>query len=330
MQTTAIRSALAGAALALCVPGLAIAQQSGLQQNGQQIGQQQFGQQQQLGQRQQLEGEGVQLYASPNEVTQVKRHLAQLGLNPGTLDGNWNDQVEDALESFQQQRGLSPTGNLNLSTLSALGVQIGQDGLMLGIGEPGMQRGRLGQRQMQPGQQFGQMQPGQQLGQTQTWPQQQYGQMQPGTRQQHGQRAQQRMQQRLGQRQQLEGEGAPLFVSPIEVRQVEQRLSQLGLDPGSIDGRWSEETQNAIERFQQQRGLSTSGNLNLSTLTALGVQIGREGRFLGIGEQQGQGMQQPGMQHQGMGMQQRGLGQTGQQNGMGQGMQSQQQGQDGN
>lgn len=178
--------------------------------------------------------------------------------------------------------------------------------------------------QQQPGQwggqqQFGQQQAGQQ--QPGQWrSQQQFGQ-QPG-QQQFGQRGfgQQQFGQRgmqFGQRGQLQGEGTPLHASPSEVLQVEQRLSQMGFDPGDIDGRWNDKTERALENFQKQAGLSPTGNLNLTTLSALGVQLGQDGQFLGIGQQQ-QGMQQRGQQP-GMQWQQGGTGQGqaggGQQNG---------------
>lgn len=193
------------------------------------------------------------------------------------------------------------------------------------------QQGQWGQQQ-QPGQWSGQQQPGQTgqwIGQQrfgQQPGQQQFGQ-QPGQQQfgqQPGQRrfgqqgvGQQQLGQRgtqqFGQRSQLEGEGAPLHVSPNEVLQVQRRLSQLGFDPGQMDGRWGDQTTTALESFQEQAGLSPTGNLNLTTLSALGVSLGQDGQYLGIGQQQ-RGMQQQGMQQQPGMQQQRGLdqGQTGQ------------------
>lgn len=348
MDRTTITTALATAALLITVPGMASAQQTGQQQGtwqqyqqpsqqqfgqqqpwqqqqrwqgqqqpGQQFGQQQrrqqFGQQQrgqqsgqqQFAQRAQLEGEGAPLYASPGELMQVQQRLSQLGFDVGPQDGQWGSQTEQALEQFQQQRGLSPTGNINLATLSALGVQIGQDGQatagMSGSTMQSQQRGQFGQGMQQRGQQFGQQQRGQQG----------FGQGQ-------------QQQQQFGQSQQLQGEGAQLYASPNEVRQVEQRLSQMGFDPGEADGRWSDQTEQALEQFQQQRGLSQTGNLNFSTLAALGVQIGQQqGQYLGIGEQQSGVGQQQGMRGQ---QQFERSGQTGQQSGGLQGQQSGSQG----
>ena len=162
---------------------------------------------------------------------------------------------------------------------------------------------------------------------------QQYGQ-QP-SQQQFGQQGQQRqrMQQQFGQAQRpIQGEGAPLYVSPNEVMHVQSRLSQLGFDPGQADGHWGDETEQALENFQRQNGLSPTGNLNLTTLSALGVPLGQGGQFLGLGQQQGMhpGMMQQrgmGMQQRGMGMQ-RGWGQSGQGGGQQSGYSSQQQNDD--
>lgn len=186
MRKALLTSVFAGAAIALIAPQSASAQQQsrwgqqqpgqwgGQQQFGQQPGQQQFGQQfgqqlgqQQFGQRRQLEGEGAPLYASPSEVLQVQRRLSQLGFNPGQMDGRWSEQTSTALENFQEHAGLSPTGNLNLTTMSALGVNLGQDGQYLGIGQQqrGMQQQQGTQQQSGTQQQlqrgFGQGQGGQ-------------------------------------------------------------------------------------------------------------------------------------------------------------------------
>jgi len=330
MDRTTITTALVSSALLIAVPGLATAQQSGQQQRSsqqfgqqqpsQQQGQQRFGQQQfgqqQFGQNQQLQGEGAPLYASPGELMEVQSRLAQLGLDPGPQDGQWGRQTQQALEQFQNQHGLSATGNLNFATLSALGIQVGHDGsAMAGMGGGMMQPQQRGMGMGMRG--MGQQQFGNRLQQRR----QQFGQQ--------GQQFGQQQQQQFGQGQQLAGTGAQLYASPKEVQEVEQRLSQMGLNPGSVDGRWNDQTANALEQFQQQHGLSPTGNLNFSTLAALGVQIGQEqGQFLGIGEQpqgmgrQGQqqfgrsgqsGQQQMGLQGQQFGTQGRSGSQSGQQ-----------------
>ena len=60
-------------------------------------------------------------------------------------------------------------------------------------------------------------------------------------------------------------------LSPDAVRAVQTRLQQLNFYSGGVDGVWGAETQAAIERFQQGRGLQATGQLNPATISALGL-----------------------------------------------------------
>ncbi len=53
------------------------------------------------------------------------------------------------------------------------------------------------------------------------------------------------------------------------VRDAQQRLSALGYYAGPIDGLWGPDTQAAVERFQRDRGLQVTGDLNQVTASAL-------------------------------------------------------------
>ncbi|WP_431282163.1 peptidoglycan-binding domain-containing protein [Humitalea sp. 24SJ18S-53] len=64
---------------------------------------------------------------------------------------------------------------------------------------------------------------------------------------------------------------APEPLSPIAVRNVQQRLRAMGFYRGPVDGMWGAGTQAAIERFQQGRGLQTTGQINPATVQALGL-----------------------------------------------------------
>lgn len=55
------------------------------------------------------------------------------------------------------------------------------------------------------------------------------------------------------------------------VRQVQEALLKAGYDPGPIDGMMGPRTEQALSRFQQAKGLSSSANLDAPTLSALGV-----------------------------------------------------------
>jgi peptidoglycan hydrolase-like protein with peptidoglycan-binding domain len=122
----------------------------------------------------------------------------------------------------------------------------------------------------------------------------------PAMAQQGGQQGQQTLTQ-----EQAEGSGTQLEISPATVRQVQQALNQKGYDVGNVDGNWGQETSSAVQNFQQAQGLEPTGNLNMRTLSALGVQLGVQGQAKapqqgqipagggqGGGQQQSQGGQQ--------------------------------------
>ena len=58
---------------------------------------------------------------------------------------------------------------------------------------------------------------------------------------------------------------------PSTVRAVQQALNSRGYNAGAVDGQWNSSTQDAIRRFQQVSGLPVTGDLNATTLSALGV-----------------------------------------------------------
>ena len=58
---------------------------------------------------------------------------------------------------------------------------------------------------------------------------------------------------------------------PALVRNVQQALNDKGYNAGSVDGRWGPATEDAVRKFQQASGLPQSGELEHSTLVALGV-----------------------------------------------------------
>lgn len=66
---------------------------------------------------------------------------------------------------------------------------------------------------------------------------------------------------------------APSF-SPRAVEAVQGRLRALGYYRGNIDGVWGAQTQQAIARFQQGRGLQPNGQLNPATVEAMGLSQG--------------------------------------------------------
>ena len=60
-------------------------------------------------------------------------------------------------------------------------------------------------------------------------------------------------------------------LAPAAVTQVQERLRQAGAYSGRADGVWGPDSQAALERFQQGRGLQVSGQLNQATAATLGL-----------------------------------------------------------
>ena len=60
-------------------------------------------------------------------------------------------------------------------------------------------------------------------------------------------------------------------LAPAALMQVQERLRALGAYQGRVDGVWGPDSQQALERFQQGRGLQVTGQLNQATAATLGV-----------------------------------------------------------
>ena len=64
------------------------------------------------------------------------------------------------------------------------------------------------------------------------------------------------------------------YVQPLSgsaLKAVQQRLRDLGVYGGIPDGVWGRDSQSALMRFQQNKGLQATGHLNTSTLATLGL-----------------------------------------------------------
>lgn len=66
----------------------------------------------------------------------------------------------------------------------------------------------------------------------------------------------------------LKGRGAPLYVSPLHVAQVQHLLREQGRYEGQIDGAWGPDTARAANRFREAKGLEASGGLDIALLRA--------------------------------------------------------------
>lgn len=64
-------------------------------------------------------------------------------------------------------------------------------------------------------------------------------------------------------------------LTPSATTVVQERLREAGVYSGGADGVWGPESQAALDRFQQARGLPVTGSINLATAQALGVGMPR-------------------------------------------------------
>jgi len=60
-----------------------------------------------------------------------------------------------------------------------------------------------------------------------------------------------------------------LNINPVLRRLIENRLQQLGFDPGRVDGRFDRDTRRAISRYQAQGNLTATGYIDQPTLARL-------------------------------------------------------------
>lgn len=70
------------------------------------------------------------------------------------------------------------------------------------------------------------------------------------------------------------------------IQKVQQALNNLGYDCGAADGIAGEKTQNAIKKYQQDNGLTVSGEIDDSLLKALSIII-TNNDYLEVGEENG-------------------------------------------
>lgn len=60
-------------------------------------------------------------------------------------------------------------------------------------------------------------------------------------------------------------------LAPPAVRAVQDKLHQAGAYGGTVDGVWGQDSQTALEQFQQGHNLQVTGQINPATASALGL-----------------------------------------------------------
>ncbi len=68
------------------------------------------------------------------------------------------------------------------------------------------------------------------------------------------------------------GRGAPLYVSPVHVAQIQHVLQSQGFYSGQIDGVWGPNTARAADKYRAERGLEPNAGLDIALLRDLNQQ----------------------------------------------------------
>ena len=63
----------------------------------------------------------------------------------------------------------------------------------------------------------------------------------------------------------LQQEEAKTVGNPILRLLAERRLAELGFGPGKVDGRFTEQTREAIKKYQEARGIDVTGYITQPT-----------------------------------------------------------------
>jgi peptidoglycan hydrolase-like protein with peptidoglycan-binding domain len=248
-----------------------------------------------------------QLFASPSQVRIVQEKLREKGYDvAGQVDGVWGEGTTAAVTRFQRANGLAPTGQLDTSLLSALDigdVLEGQtsakflDGLLRsdakdidakGFGAPlfvspahiAQIQHVLAQRGFYNGELDGLW------GESTAAAANKY-RVAMGLEADEGidiallQALNQQRSEvpKLSERVTSRNDGAPLYAGPVTLRALQRELSAKGHDAGAVDGKWGENTRDALRSFQREHELESTGTLTLPTLAALGIDIKRSGDF---------------------------------------------------
>jgi peptidoglycan hydrolase-like protein with peptidoglycan-binding domain len=93
------------------------------------------------------------------------------------------------------------------------------------------------------------------------------------------------------------GKGSAIQLNRTQTRMLQRQLNRAGLDAGRADGIFGTRTKEALQKWQTQKGLNASGEVDQQTLAAL-RQMRREDRTASA-KKRGQGGEQQNQPSQG-------------------------------
>jgi lipid-binding SYLF domain-containing protein len=171
---------------------------------------------------------------SKTQVRQVQTALKNRGFDPGPIDGVMGPKTMMAIRNFQSSQGMTASGMIDESTLTALQIQIEPSS---GSTSSPQTSSNVGNSQLpQQGNQ-----PPEALPRTEASPSE------------------------IGV--------GPTAFDREDVREAQMALKNRGFDPGEMNGMISSQTQEAIRQFQRASGLPVNGKLDQRTQAALGITI---------------------------------------------------------
>jgi len=81
------------------------------------------------------------------------------------------------------------------------------------------------------------------------------------------------------------GQSGSIHLTRAQTRMLQQALNSGGLDAGPVDGIMGEKTKQALQKYQSQKGLNASGQVDRQTMAALLSERGKSGAAGGMDRQ---------------------------------------------
>jgi hypothetical protein len=86
---------------------------------------------------------------------------------------------------------------------------------------------------------------------------------------------------------------SPQKLNAQQVRQLQQSLNDKGFNVGAVDSEWGPRTEEALKKFQESKSMPSTGQLNESTISALGLNGSDFGLSHGNSQTTGQALRSP-------------------------------------
>ncbi|MEX1099506.1 MAG: peptidoglycan-binding domain-containing protein [Bacteriovoracaceae bacterium] len=210
----------------------------------------------------QVEGEQQQQQEQQfdqQEILKIQQALNEKGFHSENVDGILGPETRRSIENFQEDQDLTASGELDQETIDALGVDV--DLKQAQEEEPQKQEAEK-QEQQEAQKQEAQKQEAEK--QEQQEPQKQEAEKQERQDVTATDPAEEQQQQEESSLDQL---------SQDQIVEIQQTLNDEGFHSGNVDGMVGPDTKEALKKFQEEKGLSASGDIDQETIDELGVDV---------------------------------------------------------